>query len=102
MSLQAVCSMTFDDATEQALYNAIGVVISDEVGIGSFGGAMVSDAALRDAVAASGYHHNTDGDGSGNFKRLADDGRVRGGERHSGGRCGGSGSLKPPPSTSQT
>ena len=61
----------FNDATEQALYNAIKVVISDEVGIGSFGGAMVSDATLRNAVAVAAYHYNTDDDSSGNFAALA-------------------------------
>ncbi len=63
----------FDDATEQALYNAIQIVISDEAGLGSFGGALVADAALRDAVAVAGYHYNTDDDVSGNFTRLADE-----------------------------
>ncbi|MEO8182759.1 MAG: sugar-binding protein [Deltaproteobacteria bacterium] len=62
----------FDSAEEQALYNAIRVVISDEAGIGSFGNAMVNDAALRSAVSVSGYHYNTDDDGAGNFKRLAE------------------------------
>jgi hypothetical protein len=59
-------------AEEKALYNKIKVVISDEVGIGSFGGSMISDAVLRDAVAVAGYHYNTDDDGSGNFKKLAE------------------------------
>ncbi|MNO16457.1 Endoglucanase precursor [compost metagenome] len=62
----------FQNDEEKALYNRIKVVISDEVGIGSFGGSMVSDAALRDAVQAAGYHYNTDDDSSGNFKRLAE------------------------------
>jgi len=63
----------FADATEQALYNAIRVVISDEAGLGSFGGSLVSDAALRDAVAVAAYHYNTDDDASGNFTRLAEE-----------------------------
>ncbi len=62
----------FADATEQALYNSIQVVISDEVGTGSFGGDMVSDAGLRDAVAVAAFHYNTDDDAGGNFKALAD------------------------------
>ncbi|NGY65260.1 sugar-binding protein [Lentzea sp. NEAU-D13] len=61
----------FANATERALYNRIQVVISDEAGLGSFGGAMVSDAGLRDAVAVAGYHYNPDDDSVGNFKRLA-------------------------------
>ena len=62
----------FANATEQALYNAIQVVISDEAAIGSFGDAMVSDAALRGAVSVAGYHYNTDDDAGGNFKKLAE------------------------------
>ncbi|WP_437654864.1 sugar-binding protein [Sorangium sp. So ce1182] len=62
----------FDDATEQALYNSIKVMISDEVGVGSFGGTIMSDAALRSAVAVTGYHYNTDDDGAGNFKKVAE------------------------------
>jgi hypothetical protein len=62
----------FSNTTEQALYNKIKVVISDEVGIGSFGGAMVSDSTLRDAVSVAGYHYNTDDDSAGNFKQLAE------------------------------
>jgi hypothetical protein len=61
----------FADATEQRVYNAIRVVISDEAGLGSFGGSMVNDAALRDAVAVAAYHYNTDDDAGGNFTRLA-------------------------------
>ncbi|RAV05097.1 S-layer homology domain-containing protein [Paenibacillus sp. YN15] len=57
---------------EKALYNRIEVVISDEVGIGSFGGSMISDAALREAVSVAGYHYNTDDDSAGNFKKLAE------------------------------
>ncbi|GIE99816.1 sugar-binding protein [Paractinoplanes rishiriensis] len=58
---------------EAARYNRIKVVISDEAGIGSFGPAMVADADLRDAVAAAGYHYNTDDDSGGNFTRLAEE-----------------------------
>jgi len=62
----------FASSTEQALFNAIKVVISDEAGLGSFGGSMVSDAALRSAVSVAGYHYNTDDDSAGNFKKLAE------------------------------
>ena len=65
-------SSGFADANEQAAYNGIQVVISDEVGVGSFGDEMVSDASLRSAVAVAGYHYNTDDDGAGNFKKLAE------------------------------
>jgi len=58
---------------EKRLYNRIKIVISDEVGIGTFGGAMVNDAELRAAVSAAGYHYNTDDDNQGNFKRLAEE-----------------------------
>ncbi|WIX92347.1 hypothetical protein [Amycolatopsis sp. DG1A-15b] len=61
----------FADAAERALYNRIQVVISDEAGLGSFGGAMVDDAELRNAVAVAGYHYTPDDDSAGNFKRLA-------------------------------
>ncbi|WJK39622.1 carbohydrate-binding protein [Solwaraspora sp. WMMA2056] len=57
---------------EAELYRRIQLVISDEVGVGTFGGAMVGDAALRDAVAVAGYHYNTDDDGQHNFTRLAE------------------------------
>jgi len=64
----------FNSPEEQALYNRIKIVISDEVGIGTFGGSMTSatDSSLRDAVAVAGYHYNTDDDSSGNFKKLAE------------------------------
>ena len=62
----------FNSATEQALYNAIKVVISDEAGLGSFGGSMVSDATLRSAVSVAAYHYNTDDDSAGDFKKLAE------------------------------
>jgi hypothetical protein len=62
----------FNSTAEQALYNAIKVVISDEAGLGSFGGSLVSDATLRGAVAVAAYHYNTDDDGAGDFKKLAE------------------------------
>jgi hypothetical protein len=62
----------FNDTTEQALYNSIKVVISDEAGLGSFGDNMVSDATLRAAVSVAGYHYNTDDDSAGDFKKLAE------------------------------
>jgi len=62
----------FDNASEQALYQSIQIVISDEADIGSFGGSAMSDAALRDALAVAGYHYNTDDDSAGNFKKLAE------------------------------
>ncbi|MBN1608197.1 MAG: hypothetical protein JW940_16305 [Polyangiaceae bacterium] len=62
----------FNDTTEQALYNSIQVVISDEVQVGSFGDDMVSDAGLRDAVSVAAYHYNTDDDSAGNYKKLAE------------------------------
>ena len=63
----------FLNEEEKRLYNNIKIVISDEVGIGSFGGAMVNDPELREVVSAAGYHYNTDDDSQGNFKRLADE-----------------------------
>lgn len=63
----------FKDEQEKELYHSIKLVISDEVGIGSFGDALVNDLSLREAVAAAGYHYNTDDDSKGNFKRLADE-----------------------------
>ncbi|MHA7964118.1 S-layer homology domain-containing protein [Paenibacillus sp. CAU 1782] len=66
-------SSGFASAEEKNLYNSIKAVISDEVGIGSFGGSMVSDASLREAVPIAGYHYNTDDDSTGNFKRLAEE-----------------------------
>ena len=60
-------------AGEAERYHRIKLVISDEAGIGSFGGALTGDAELRDAVTAAGYHYNTDDDSAGNFKRLADE-----------------------------
>jgi hypothetical protein len=62
----------FASTTEQALYNAIQVVISDEAGIGSFGGAMVNDTALQSAVSVAAYHYNTDDDDAGDFKTIAE------------------------------
>jgi hypothetical protein len=66
-------STGFDSATERALYNRIGVVISDEASVGSFGDDMVSDASLRSAVAVAAYHYNPDDDGAASYKRLAHD-----------------------------
>jgi hypothetical protein len=57
---------------EADLYHQIKVVISDEAGIGSFGGSMVNDVDLRDAVAVAGYHYNTDDDSGNDFTRLAE------------------------------
>jgi len=65
-------SAGFASTAEQALFNAIKVVISDEAGLGSFGGTMVSDATLRDAVSVAAYHYNTDDDSAGDFKKLAE------------------------------
>jgi hypothetical protein len=65
-------STGFISTTERTMYNSIKVVISDEAGIGSFGGNMMSDATLRDAVAAAGYHYDTNDDSGGNFKKLAE------------------------------
>lgn len=65
-------STGFNSAEEQALYNSIKVVISDEVSVGSFGDDMISDATLRDAVSVAAYHYNTDDNSAGDFKRLAE------------------------------
>jgi hypothetical protein len=62
----------FNSAAEQALYNAIKVVISDEAGLGSFGGSMVSDATLRSAASVAAYHYDTDDDSAGDFTKLAE------------------------------
>ncbi len=66
-------STGFNSTQEQALYNNIKVVISDEVSIGSFGDDMLSDATLRDAVSVAAYHYNTDDNSAGDFKRLAEE-----------------------------
>ena len=66
-------SAGFDSPTERALYNRIGVVISDEASLGSFGDEMVGDASLRSAVAVAAYHYNPDDDGAGSYTRLAQD-----------------------------
>lgn len=66
-------SSGFNSAKEQALFNSIKVVISDEVSVGSFGDDMVSDVSLRDAVSVAAYHYNTDDNYSGDFKRLAEE-----------------------------
>ena len=61
----------FDNPTEQALYNNIQVVISDEAGIGTFGTNMVDDATLRSDVTVSAYHYSTEDDSAGDFTTLA-------------------------------
>ena len=58
--------------TEKKLFHKIRVIISDEVGTGSFGDDMLKDKSLRDAVDIAGYHYNTADQGN-NFKTLADD-----------------------------
>ncbi|WP_166844448.1 Ig-like domain-containing protein [Isoptericola sp. BMS4] len=58
---------------EAEKFHDIQVVISDEVGTGTFGDEMVADASLRDAVGAAGFHYNTDDDRQGSFTRLADE-----------------------------
>ncbi|MEU4765862.1 RICIN domain-containing protein [Actinosynnema sp. NPDC023794] len=65
-------STGFADTTERDLYRRIGVTISDEAGLGTFGDEMVADASLRDAVAVAAYHYNTDDTAAGDFKRLAE------------------------------
>lgn len=62
----------FKNDTERQLYNKIKVVISDEVGVGSFGKDMVTDSSLRNAVTAAGYHYSTEDDSAKNFTALAD------------------------------
>jgi hypothetical protein len=62
----------FNSTVEQALYNSIKIVISDEAGLGSFGEKLVTDATLRSIVSVAGYHYNTDDDSAGNFKKLAE------------------------------
>lgn len=62
----------FKNYTERKLYNNIKVVISDEVGVGSFGKAMVADASLRNAITAAGYHYSTEDDSGKNITALAD------------------------------
>ncbi|BDZ42010.1 hypothetical protein GCM10025865_13090 [Paraoerskovia sediminicola] len=56
---------------EAELFHEIKTVISDEVGTGTFGDEMVADADLREAVDVAAFHYNTNDDGAGNFKRLA-------------------------------
>lgn len=62
----------FKNDTERKLYNNIKVVISDEVGVGSFGKQMVSDSSLRNAITAAGYHYSTEDDSAKSFTTLAD------------------------------
>ncbi|MDU0348912.1 hypothetical protein, partial [Actinomyces sp. MRS3W] len=65
-------SQGFESPEEQALFNSIKVVISDEVGTGTFGGAMLADASLAEAVAVAAFHYNTNDDAAGSFTRLAE------------------------------
>jgi chitodextrinase len=58
---------------EADLFHRIQVVISDEVGTGTFGDEMVADAALRDAVSVAAFHYSTDDDAVGSFTRLAEE-----------------------------
>lgn len=58
---------------EAEKFHDIQVVISDEVGTGTFGDEMVADASLRDAVGAAGFHYSTNDDRDGSFTRLADE-----------------------------
>lgn len=69
----------FNSTEERELYNRIKSVISDEVGIGSFGASMVSDPSLREAVPIAGYHYNTDDDSAGNFKNSQNNMILRSG-----------------------
>lgn len=62
----------FQSEEEKELFHQIQTIISDEVGIGSFGNSMTSDEELRDAVDIAAYHYNTDDDKNGNFKKLAE------------------------------
>ncbi len=62
----------FQSEEEKELFHQIQTIISDEVGIGSFGDEMVSDEELREAVDVSAFHYNTDDDNQGNFKKLSD------------------------------
>ncbi|MBN2738196.1 MAG: hypothetical protein JXR70_14525 [Spirochaetales bacterium] len=62
----------FENQTERNLYNNIKIVISDEVGTGSFGTSLVSDSGLRNLVSVAAFHYNTEDDSAGNFKKLAD------------------------------
>src|SRR5262249_45316897 len=62
----------FASAAEQALFNSIKVVISDEPALGSFGATLVSNAGLRGAVSVAAYHYDTDDDSAGDFKKLAE------------------------------
>lgn len=65
-------STGFNSAEERRLYNSIKIIISDESHMPSFGGQMISDASLRNAVSVGGYHYYTDDDSGGNFKKLAE------------------------------
>ncbi|TRY17883.1 hypothetical protein FOJ82_11505 [Tessaracoccus rhinocerotis] len=56
---------------EAELFRQIKLVISDEVGTGTFGPAMVTDADLRAKVDVAAFHYNTNDDSQNSFKRLA-------------------------------
>ncbi|SEE71874.1 bacterial Ig-like domain-containing protein [Ruania alba] len=58
---------------EAELFGQIQTVISDEVGVGTFGDEIMADADLREAVNVAAYHYNPNDDGNGNFTRLADE-----------------------------
>ncbi|WP_159618472.1 Ig-like domain-containing protein [Ruania rhizosphaerae] len=58
---------------EAELFGQIQTVISDEVGVGTFGDEIMADADLREAVDVAAYHYNPNDDGNGNFTRLADE-----------------------------
>jgi hypothetical protein len=62
----------FQSSKEEELFHQIKTVISDEASVGSFGGSMMSDETLRNAVDVAGYHYSPEDDGSGNFKKLAE------------------------------
>lgn len=62
----------FRDTHERNRFQAIGVISSDEVGVGTFGPQLMTDAALRDAIAVAGYHYSTEDDAHGSFRRFAE------------------------------
>ena len=62
----------FKSDKEASLFHQIKTIISDEAGVGTFGNAITSDAALRQAADVAGYHYSTQDDADGNFTKLAD------------------------------
>ncbi|QOR70567.1 bacterial Ig-like domain-containing protein [Ruania alkalisoli] len=58
---------------EAELFAQIQTVISDEVGVGTFGDEIMADADLREAVDVAAYHYSPNDDSNGNFTRLADE-----------------------------